>query len=348
MRPYSPADRKKRRGIEETGMSTMKAIEITEPGGPRALQITERPVPEPGEGEVLIRVKCAGVNRPDVLQRMGAYPPPKGASDIPGLEVSGTVEALGPGATKFAQGDAVCALVPGGGYAEFAVVHEGSTLGVPKGFTFAEAAAIPETYFTVWHNVFQRGGLKSGETLLVHGGTSGIGTTAIQLAKAFGAKAITTAGSAEKCAACVKLGADRAINYREEDFVEAVKDFTGGEGANVILDMVGGDYITRNYQAAAIEGRIVQIAFLGGAKTEANFALLMMKRLVHTGSTLRARSVEFKAALANELHEQVWPLFAERKVQPVMDMFYPLHEAWRAHERMEAGSHIGKIVLDVG
>jgi putative PIG3 family NAD(P)H quinone oxidoreductase len=329
-------------------MSTMKAIEISEPGGPRALKATERPVPEPGTGEILVRVKCAGVNRPDVLQRTGGYPPPKGASDIPGLEISGTVEALGPGASKFAAGDQVCALVPGGGYAEYATVHETNALPIPGGFTFAEAAAIPETYFTVWHNVFQRGGLKPGETFLVHGGTSGIGTTAIQLAKAFGAKVITTAGSAEKCAACEKLGADTAVNYREEDFVEAVKQATDGKGADVILDMVGGDYITRNYQAAAVEGRIVQIAFLGGRKAEADFSLLMVKRLTHTGSTLRARSVEFKAGLASELREKVWPLLAERKVQPVMDMFYPLHEAWRAHERMEAGNHIGKIVLDVG
>ena len=329
-------------------MSMMKAIEISEPGGPRALQAAERPVPQPGDGEILVRVKCAGVNRPDVLQRTGGYPPPPGASDIPGLEISGTVEALGPGASKFRQGDAVCALVPGGGYAEFATVHETNALPAPSGFTFAEAAAVPETYFTVWHNVFQRGGLQPGETLLVHGGTSGIGTTAIQLAKAFGANVITTAGSADKCAACTKLGADRAVNYREEDFVEAVKETTGGKGADVILDMVGGDYITRNYQAAAVEGRIVQIAFLGGAKAEANFSLLMVKRLVHTGSTLRARTVEFKAGLAAELQEHVWPLFAERKVQPVMDMIYPLSEAWRAHERMEAGSHIGKIVLDVG
>ena len=328
-------------------MAMMRAVEIGEPGGPRALRVTERPKPEPGEGEVLIRVKCAGVNRPDVLQRMGAYPPPEGASDLPGLEVSGVVEKLGSGATRFAEGDAVCALTAGGGYAEFVTVHESNALPVPGGFTFSEAAAIPETYFTVWHNVFQRGGLQSGETFLVHGGTSGIGTTAIQLAKAFGSTVITTAGSAEKCAACEKLGVDRAVNYREEDFVEALREVTDGRGADVILDMVGGDYISRNYQAAAIEGRVVQIAFLGGAKAEANFSLLMMKRLVHTGSTLRARSVEFKGALAAELQEHVWPLLADRKVQPVMDMIYPLAEAWRAHERMEAGSHIGKIVLDV-
>lgn len=325
----------------------MKAIEISEPGGPKALQPTERPMPEAGEGEILVKVRCAGVNRPDVLQRMGAYPPPPGASDIPGLEVAGVVEAAGANVSKFSKGDSVCALLPGGGYAEYAVVHETNALPVPAGFTFSQAAALPETYFTVWQNVFQRGGLRKGETLLVHGGSSGIGTTAIQLAKAFGAKVVTTAGSAEKCAACEKLGADRAINYREEDFVAAVKDFTNGGGAEVILDMVGGDYVTRNYKAAAVEGRIVQIAFLGGAKAEADFSLLMTKRLVHTGSTLRARPVEFKAGIAKELHEKVWPLLSGGKVGPVMDMIYPLQEAWRAHERMEGGGHIGKIVLDV-
>ncbi|TCD11461.1 NAD(P)H-quinone oxidoreductase [Oricola cellulosilytica] len=326
----------------------MQAVEISEPGGPRVLQLTERDRPAPGEGEILVKVKCAGVNRPDVLQRTGNYPPPSGASDIPGLEVSGTVEGTGGGATRFAEGDAVCALVPGGGYAEYVCVHESNALPIPTGFTFAEAAAIPETYFTVWHNVFQRGGLKPGESLLVHGGTSGIGTTAIQLAKAFGAKVIATAGSAAKCAACGRLGADRVVNYREEDFVEAAREATDGEGVNVILDMVGGDYITRNYAAAAIEGRVVQIAFLHGRTAEADFSQLMVKRLVHTGSTLRARPVEFKAGLAAELQEKVWPLLADRKVQPVMDMLYPLHEAWRAHERMEQGDHIGKIVLDLG
>lgn len=329
-------------------MGKMQAIEISKPGGPRVMQLTERDRPVPGEGEIRVKVKCAGVNRPDVLQRTGNYPPPPGAPDIPGLEVSGTVEATGDGASRFAEGDAVCALVPGGGYAEYVCVHESNALPIPSGFTFSEAAAIPETYFTVWHNVFQRGGLKPGETLLVHGGTSGIGTTAIQLAKAFGAKVIATAGSAEKCVACGRLGADRAVNYREEDFVEATREETDGEGVNVILDMVGGDYITRNYAAAAIEGRIVQIAFLNGRKAEADFSQLMVKRLMHTGSTLRARSVAFKAGLAAELYQKVWPLLADRKVQPVMDMLYPLHEAWRAHERMEQGDHIGKIVLDVG
>jgi putative PIG3 family NAD(P)H quinone oxidoreductase len=325
----------------------MKAVEITEPGGPQVLQLTERRKPEPEEGQILVRVKSAGVNRPDVLQRTGNYGPPQGTSDIPGLEISGTVEACGPRAGKFNPGDAVCALLPGGGYAEFAVVHETNALLIPTGFTFAEAAAIPETYFTVWHNVFQRGGLKPGEALLVHGGTSGIGTTAIQLAKAFGSTVIATAGSAEKCEACERLGADRAVNYRESDFVETVKAMTGGKGADVILDMVGGDYINRNYAAAAIDGRIVQIAFLRGRTAEVDFSQLMMKRLVHTGSTLRARTIEFKAGLADELREKVWPLLSERAVSPVMDQIFPLFEAWRAHERMEQGSHIGKIVLDL-
>ncbi|WP_421859239.1 NAD(P)H-quinone oxidoreductase [Oricola sp.] len=325
----------------------MKAIEITEPGGPRVLAMTERPVPMPGEDEILIRVKCAGVNRPDVLQRTGNYAPPPGASDLPGLEVSGTVEALGPGASRFAVGDMVCALTAGGGYAQFVAVHETNALPAPASFTFTEAAALPETYFTVWHNVFQRGGLQPGESLLVHGGSSGIGTTAIQLAKAFGATVFATAGSAEKCAACVKLGADLAINYRDSDFVDAVRQATGGKGVDVILDMVGGDYIGRNYVAAATGGRIVQIAFLKGRKAEADFSQLMIKRLVHTGSTLRPRSIAFKGGVAAELAEKVWPLLERRQIAPVMDRIYPLAEAWRAHERMEEGSHIGKIVLEV-
>ena len=328
-------------------MTMMKAIEIREPGGPRVLMMCERPVPQPGENEILIRVKCAGVNRPDVLQRTGNYAPPPGASDLPGLEVSGTVEAAGPGVSRFAAGDTVCALTAGGGYAEFVTVHETNALPVPAGFTFSEAAALPETYFTVWHNVFQRGGLQPGESLLVHGGSSGIGTTAIQLAKAFGATVFATAGSAEKCAACTDLGADLAINYRDTDFVEAVREATGGKGVDVILDMVGGDYIGRNYQAAATGGRIVQIAFLKGRKAEADFSLLMVKRLTHTGSTLRPRSIAFKGGLAAELGEKVWPLLDQRKIAPVMDRIYPLAEAWRAHERMEEGNHIGKIVLEV-
>ena len=326
----------------------MTAIAISEPGGPRVLKPEKRNVPEPGEGEILIRVRAAGVNRPDVQQRKGLYPAPPGASDLPGLEAAGEVAALGEGVKRWRVGDRVCALTPGGGYAEYVAVHETHALPLPSGFTFTEAAAIPENYFTVWHNVFQRGGLKSGETLLVHGGSSGIGTTAIQLAKAFGAKVIATAGSAEKCAACEKLGADRAVNYRTEDFVAAVKEATDGKGADVILDMVGGDYVARNYAAAAVEGRIVQIATQGGAVASTDFARLMVKRLTHTGSTLRPRTVAFKGEIAAALEANVWPLLATRKVAPVMDMIFPLKEAWRAHERMEEGEHIGKIVLDVG
>ena len=327
--------------------SRMTAIEIAEPGGAHVLRPVQRSVPQPGKGQVLVRVRAAGVNRPDVLQRQGNYEPPPGASDIPGLEVAGDVVALGEGVKRFSVGDQVAALLPGGGYAEYAVVHESNALPLPSGYGYIEAAAIPETFFTVWHNVFERGGLKQGETLLVHGGSSGIGTTAIQLGAAFGAYVIVTAGSKEKCDACLKLGADRAINYREEDFVAVVKEATGGRGADVILDMVGGDYVDRNYHAAAEDGRIVQIAFLNGAKATANFATLMMKRLTHTGSTLRSRPVEFKAAVARELEAKVWPLLAERRVAPVMDMIFPLKDAWRAHARMEEGRNIGKIVLDL-
>jgi putative PIG3 family NAD(P)H quinone oxidoreductase len=326
----------------------MNAVAISTPGGPMVLKPERRDVPQPGPGEILIRVHAAGVNRPDVQQRKGAYPAPKGASDLPGLEVAGEVAALGDGAPRWAVGDRVCALTPGGGYAEYVTVHASNALPLPSGFTYTEAAAIPETYFTVWHNVFERGALKSGEVLLVHGGSSGIGTTAIQLASAFGATVFTTAGSAEKCEACVKLGASRAINYREEDFVAVIKEATNGAGANVILDMVGGDYVGRNYSAAAVEGRIVQIATQGGAVASADFARLMVKRLIHTGSTLRPRTVEFKGAVAAGLEAQVWPLLATRRVAPVMDMIFPLNDAWRAHERMEEGEHIGKIVLDVG
>ncbi|WP_353644400.1 NAD(P)H-quinone oxidoreductase [Mesorhizobium sp. WSM2239] len=325
----------------------MTAVAISQPGGPLVLKPEKRDVPTPGEGEILIRVRAAGVNRPDVAQRKGAYPPPPGASDLPGLEVSGEVVAVGQGASRWRLGDAVCALTPGGGYAEYAKVHESHALPVPQGFTLTEAAALPETFFTVWHNVFERGGLKAGETLLVHGGSSGIGTTAIQLASALGAYVITTAGSAEKCEACLKLGADRAVNYRKQDFVAAVKQATDGRGANVVLDMVGGDYVGRNYDAAAVEGRIVQIATQGGAVASADFSKLMVKRLVHTGSTLRPRTVEVKGQIAAALEAQVWPLLAARRVVPVMDMIFPLREAWRAHERMEEGEHIGKIVLDV-
>ena len=325
----------------------MTAIAISEPGGPRVLKPEKRDVPQPGEGEILIRVRAAGVNRPDVQQRKGLYPAPPGASDLPGLEAAGEVAALGDGVKRWRVGDQVCALTPGGGYAEYVAVHETNALPLPAGFTFTEAAAIPENYFTVWHNVFQRGGLKSGETLLVHGGSSGIGTTAIQLAAAFGAYVIATAGSAEKCEACQKLGADRAVNYRTEDFVAVVKEATNGKGADVTLDMVGGDYVARNYAAAAVEGRIVQIATQGGAVASTDFARLMVKRLTHTGSTLRPRTVAFKGEIAAALEANVWPLLATRKVTPVMDMIFPLREAWRAHERMEEGEHIGKIVLDV-
>ncbi|WP_425299225.1 NAD(P)H-quinone oxidoreductase [Pseudaminobacter soli (ex Zhang et al. 2022)] len=325
----------------------MTVIAISQPGGPMVLKPERRDVPVPGEGEILIKVRAAGVNRPDVLQRKGAYPPPPGASDLPGLEVAGEVAATGPGVKRWRVGDQVCALAPGGGYAEYCKVHESNALPVPAGFTMTEAAALPETFFTVWHNVFERGALKPGETLLVHGGTSGIGTTAIQLAKAFGSTVITTAGSDEKCAACLKLGADRAINYRSEDFVAEVKHFTEGRGADVILDMVGGDYVNRNYSAAAIAGRIVQIAVQGGATAQADVSKLMVKRLVHTGSTLRPRTIEFKGAVAAALESQVWPLLEKRQVAPVLDTILPLKEAWRAHERMEEGAHIGKIVLDV-
>ncbi|MDZ7603647.1 MAG: NAD(P)H-quinone oxidoreductase [Hoeflea sp.] len=326
----------------------MRAVEIREPGGPEVLQITTRERPVPKEREVLVRVLAAGINRPDCLQRQGAYPPPPGVTDIPGLEIAGEVVAAGAAVTRFKPGDRVCALVPGGGYAEFCCVDETNALPAPGGLTMTEAAALPETFFTVWHNVFQRGGLKAGETFLVHGGTSGIGTTAIQLAKAFGARVLATAGSEAKCAAMRDLGADVAINYRESDFVDAVREATGGKGVDLILDMVGGDYINRNYKAAAVEGRIVQIAFLKGRQAEVDFSLLMMKRLTHTGSTLRARDIAFKAKIADELRQHVWPLLSERKVLPVMDSIFPMEQASAAHQRMEDGDHIGKIVLDMG
>lgn len=327
---------------------TMTAIGISAPGGPDVLKPETRPVPVPEAGQILVRVAAAGVNRPDVLQREGGYPPPKGASDIPGLEIAGTVAALGEGVSRWRLGDAVTGLVAGGGYAEYAVVHESNALPIPKGLGMAEAAAVPETFFTVWSNVFDRAGLKPGEVFMVHGGTSGIGTTAIQLAKAFGATVIATAGSAEKCRACRDLGADLAVNYREEDFVKAAKDFTGGKGVDVILDMVGGDYIEKNHEAAAVEGRIVQIAFLKGAKATVNFTRIMLKRLVHTGSTLRARDVAFKAGIAHSLETRVWPLIEAGRVKVVMDSTFPLAEASKAHARMETNAHVGKIVLTVG
>lgn len=323
----------------------MNAISIDKPGGAENLIIETYSVPQVEDNQLLIKVEAAGVNRPDILQRMGAYPPPPGAPKIPGLEVAGTIVAIGEGARRFTIGDAVTALVPGGGYGEYVCVDATNALPVPKGLSMVEAAALPETFFTVWHNVFQRGGLKNGEKFLVHGGSSGIGTTAIQLAKAFGATVFTTAGSDAKCDACLSLGADHAINYRDQDFVEVIKQQTGGKGVDVILDMVGGDYIARNYSAAAMDGRIVQIAFLNGAKAEANFAQLMMKRLCHTGSTLRARSVAFKANIATELEEQVWPLLENGRVKPVIDQTFALRDAADAHRRMEEGKHIGKIML---
>jgi len=325
----------------------MTAVEITEPGGPDVLAACQRAVPDAGEGEILVRVAAAGVNRPDVIQRQGLYPAPPGASDIPGLEIAGAVVALGSGTQRWQLGDRVTALVPGGGYGEYCTAHWSNALPVPNGLTMAQAAALPETFFTVWSNVFDRGGLSEGETFLVHGGTSGIGTTAVQLAKAFGATVIATAGSDEKCAACRDLGADLAVNYQTDDYVKAIKEFTSGKGANVILDMVGGDYVERNYAAAAIEGRIVQIAFLNGAFAEFNMMSLMLKRLTHTGSTLRARTPAFKAEIAAALEEKIWPLLASGAVKPVMDSSYPLGEARAAHARMESSGHIGKIVLNI-
>ena len=327
--------------------AAMTAIAIRAPGGPDMLVPETRPLPQPGDREVLVRITAAGVNRPDVVQRQGFYPPPKGATDIPGLEIAGEVVALGPGATRWKLGDKVMALVVGGGYAQFCPAQESHCLPIPPGLSMAEAAAIPETFFTVWHNVFERGRLAAGEALLVHGGSSGIGTVAIQLAKAFGARVIATAGSTEKCAACHRLGADVAVNYKTEDFVAATKEATNGQGAEVILDMVGGDYIERNYEAAAVEGRIVQIAFQGSPKATVDFRRFMLKRLTHTGSTLRARSVADKAGIARAVEERVLPLVASRHVRPVMDSSFPLAGAADAHARMESSVHIGKIVLTV-
>ena len=323
----------------------MRAVEITKPGGPDVLQVTQRPVPQASQGQVVIKVAWAGVNRPDALQRAGAYAPPPGASDLPGLEASGEVIEVGEGVSGLALGDRVCALLPGGGYAEYVATPAAHCLPVPKGLSLKEAACLPETFFTVWSNVFMRGGLKAGERILIHGGSSGIGTTAIQLASAFGARVFVTAGNAAKCAACVKLGAERAINYREEDFVAVMK---AEGGADVILDMVGGDYIARNIDALDLEGRLVQIAFLGGAKAEVNFAPLMMKRLTMTGSTLRPQSDLAKARIATELREAVWPLLEAGRIAPVMDSEFDFEDAAGAHAHMEASQHIGKIVMKVG
>ena len=323
----------------------MRAIAITTPGGPEVLQLTEIATPAPAPGEILIHVEAAGVNRPDTIQRMGFYAPPPGSPDTPGLEVAGQVVAIGAGVTLWAVGDRVCALVGGGGYAEYCVAHESHALPVPHGFNAIEAAGLPETFFTVWTNVFERGALKGGESLLIHGGSSGIGTTAIQLAKIFGARVFATAGSAEKCAACVELGADAAINYKTQDFVAEIKTLTENRGVDVILDMVGGDYIPRNIDVAARDGHIVSIAFLNGSVAEVNFMPVMLKRLTMTGSTLRPRSIAEKASIADALREKVWPLLDAGRVKPLIDATFPLEDAAKAHVLMEKSTHIGKIVL---
>ena len=323
------------------------AITIRSPGAPDVLVPEQRPMLSPGQGEILIKVKAAGVNRPDVMQRKGLYPPPPGAPDIPGLELAGEVAACGSGATRWRVGDRVMALVSGGAYATFCLAHETHALAIPTGLTDVEAGAVPETFFTVWSNLFDRAGLKSGETVLIHGGSSGIGTTAVQLAKVFGARVIATAGSDEKCDACRKLGADVAINYKAQDFVAATKSATDGIGANVILDMVAGDYIDRNYDAAAMDGRIVQIAVQAGPKATVNISRLMLKRLTHTGSTLRARPIPEKAAIARAVEANVLPHMAAGRVKPVIFKTFPLTEAAAAHALMESSTHIGKIVLTV-
>lgn len=323
----------------------MKAIEITQPGPPEVLHLVERPEPFPAAGEVLIDVTAAGVNRPDVLQRLGKYPVPPGASDIPGLEVAGVVAAVGAEVRGWTVGEPICALLAGGGYAERAVAPQEQCLPIPKGLTAIQAAGIPETFFTVWTNVFQRGRLQAGETILIHGGTSGIGTTAIQLAHVFGARVFTTAGSDAKCAAAKALGADEAFNYRTQDWVAAAKDATGGRGVDLILDMVGGDYIGRNLDLLVVEGRLVQIAFLKSAKAELDFSVMMRKRQWITGSTLRPRTPLEKGAIARELLEQVWPLLEQGRVAPVIHQTFPLADAAAAHRMMEAGTHIGKLVL---
>ena len=325
----------------------MRAIEISQPGEPDVLVIVERPTPSPAAGEVLIKVAAAGVNRPDIFQRRGRYPPPPGASDIPGLEVSGVIESLGADAGDWRVGDLVCALVTGGGYAEYCVAPAPQCLPVPRGMTTVTAAALPETFFTVWTNVFQRGRLQPGESILVHGGSSGIGTTAIQLAKAKGARVFATAGSSEKCAACERLGAERAINYRDADFVAVVRALTAGRGVDVILDMVGGDYFARNIEALAVEGRLVEIATLQGVKAELNIQTIMQRRLTITGSTLRPRPVADKGVITAALLEHVWPLLESGAVAPVVHATFPLAEAAAAHRVMESSAHIGKLLLVV-
>jgi len=325
----------------------MRAVEITKPGPPEVLVIAERPAPAPAAGELVIKVAAAGVNRPDVMQRMGQYPPPPGTTDIPGLEIAGTVDAIGPEVSRWKAGDRVCALVAGGGYAEYCVAPAPQCLPVPARMDFIHAAAIPETFFTVWTNVFDRGRLKAGESLLVHGGSSGIGTTAIQLARALGSRVFATAGSAGKCAACEKLGAERCINYKTEDFVAVVKELTGGKGVDVVLDMVGGDYFPRNMDALAMDGRLVSIAVQRGLKTTINILTMMQKRLTLTGSTLRVRPVAEKGAIAAALEQHVWPLLEAGTAWPAVHATFPLQDAAAAHAVMEEGSHIGKLVLVV-
>ncbi len=324
---------------------TMSAIEITSPGAPEVLNLTARPVPRPATGEVLIKVAAAGVNRPDCLQRQGSYPPPPGASDLPGLEVTGIIVALGESVGDWQPGDKICALLTGGGYAEYCVAPAAQCLPLPRGLDFIQAAALPETFFTVWTNVFDRCRLQPGESFMVHGGASGIGTTAIQLASALGSRVFATVGSADKIDICRQLGAEIVVNYRQEDFVKVIKEATGGRGVDVILDMVGGDYVQRNIVAAAVEGRIVQIAFLRGAKMELNLGPLMIKRLTLTGSTLRARPVEHKVPIARALREKVWPLLEAGTIKPVIHQTFPLSQAVESHRLMESNRHIGKIVL---
>ena len=325
----------------------MLAIEISAPGTPEVLRPAERPVPEPRVGEVLIKVRAAGVNRPDLMQREGKYPPPPGASDIPGLEVAGTIESVGSDAGQWRAGDRVCALVSGGGYAEYVAAPAPQCLPIPRPLDFVAAAGIPETFFTVWTNVFERGRLQPSESILVHGGASGIGTTAIQLARAFGSTVFATAGTAGKCAACERLGATRAINYREADFVAAVRDATGGRGVDVVLDIVGGDYVARNVEVLAMDGRLVQIGVIGGSRAQLNLVPVLQRRLTLTGSTLRPRSVAEKGAIARALRERVWPLLDAATIAPVVHATFPLRSAAEAHRVMEADTHIGKLVLVV-
>ena len=323
----------------------MIAIEVREPGGPEVLVPVERPTPVPAAGEVLIKVAAAGVNRPDVFQRLGRYPPPPGVTDIPGLEVSGIITEVASGAGSFRVGEAVCALVAGGGYAEYCVAPAPQCLPAPRGLGLADAAAIPETFWTVWTNVFERGRLQAGESILIHGGSSGIGTTAIQLARSFGARVFATAGSADKCAACERLGAERCINYREDDFVAVVREQTAGRGVDVVLDMVGGTYFARNVDVLATEGRLVEIATLQGAKAELNIQTVMQRRLTITGSTLRARPIADKGAIAEAVHRHVWPLIESGAVKPIVYATFPLRDASAAHRVMESSAHIGKLVL---